>query len=258
MKNYELDRPKKGIAYIVNNLHDEQPETRNDVANLESMFKKINVQVDQVKLNQDKNELRAFAAELEDKDMNSYNLFFLVVISHGRQGDKIVCDSGAFGIECLVESLSKNKSMKGYPKILIFDICRGGEVNFGEVKATIAPPPRIPFGSDIFIGFATTKGYASATDTKGSPFIDAFCSCTENLFDKEPFICIFQEVQHLVSQRVTRVREPTEHSILNSMQVPESRSTLRNQLYLLDKSKYKVLIHLNLMTIAEFTHFRKF
>ena len=126
--------------------------------------------------------------------MTSYNIFFLVVLSHGLLGDKIICqhgtDTSTFDIEFFVESLGKNKSMTGFPKIFIFDFCRGGEVNLGGMKKLA--PPRIPFGSDVFIGFATTKGYASATGSSGSPFIEAFCESVEKLFDKEQFITIFQ------------------------------------------------------------------
>jgi len=155
-------------------------------------------------------------------------------------GDKIVCSSGTFDIDFFVESLGKNTSMTGYPKILIFDCCRGDEPNIGQIKATHSQ--RIPFGSDVFIGFATTKGYASVTGTKGSPFIEALCHCIDTFFDKEPFPFIFQEVQNEVSQKVTRVEVPTKelagaHSIMDAMQVPESRSTLRKQLFLLCKSK---------------------
>jgi len=125
--------------------------------------------------------------------------------------------------------------LAGYPKIFVFDFCRGDDLNLGDTKATTSS--RIPFGSDILIAFATTKGYASATGKTGSPFINAFCNCIEKSFDKEPFISIFQEVQDVTSQTVTSVLEPTKGAIIDAMQVPESRSTLRKQLYLLNKSK---------------------
>ena len=242
MNVYDLDRPKKGLALIINNLHNEQKATRKDVTKLEVMFQRINVHVDPVKIDQDQNELSAIAEDLKVKDMISFNLFFLVVISHGLEGDKIKCNSGAVDVELFVESLVKNKSMTGYPKILIFDCCRGDEPNIGQIKATASP--RIPFGSDIFIGFATTKGYASVTMATGSPFINAFCNTIEKSFDKEQFITIFQEVQFIVSQEINRIQVPIKeaagvHSILDAVQVPESRSTLRKQLYLLGKGKYE-------------------
>jgi hypothetical protein len=42
---YKLDRTKKGFAIIINNLHNEQKATRNDVSKLETMFNTIGVQV---------------------------------------------------------------------------------------------------------------------------------------------------------------------------------------------------------------------
>jgi len=240
MNIYELDRPEKGLALIINNLHNEQKATRKDVARLEAMFKKVEIQIDTVKINQDKKELTEIASDLENRDLSVFNVFFLVIISHGLQGDKIVCASGAFDIEFFVESLSKNKSMIGRPKILLFDFCRGDDVNVGEMKASIATS-KIPFGSDTFIGFATTKGYASLTGSTGSPFIEAFCDCIEKFFKEESFISIFQEVQNAVSHRITPVMEPTKYEIIDAMQVPEFRSTLRKKLYLWDKSKHFAL-----------------
>jgi len=218
MSSYELKRPQKGIAFIINNLHFKQKETRIDVDRLKTMFKIINVQVDFDKHDQDKDKLNAIAYELKNKDMSSYNLCFLVVISHGSQGDKIECSDGtAFDIDLFVESLGENESMVGYPKILIFDFCRGDEVNVGRTKATPCAR-RIPFGADIFIGFSTSEGYTSSTSPTGSPFINAFCTCIEKSYDKMPFLNIFQEVQDMTSQTVTRVRDQ-KYEVKDAMQV---------------------------------------
>ena len=83
---YELDRPVKGLAYIINNLHNEQKQTQNDVIKLENMFRTIKVQVEPVEVNQDKKELEQFAKNLQFREMESFNILFLVVISHGLQG----------------------------------------------------------------------------------------------------------------------------------------------------------------------------
>ena len=83
---YELDRPVKGLAYIIKNLHSEQKQTQNDVIKLEKMFGRINVQVEPVEVNQDKKELEQFAKNLQFREMESFNILFLVVISHGLQG----------------------------------------------------------------------------------------------------------------------------------------------------------------------------
>ena len=38
---YDLDRPRVGYVLIINNLHDDQPATRNDVTRLENVFEKV-------------------------------------------------------------------------------------------------------------------------------------------------------------------------------------------------------------------------
>jgi hypothetical protein len=38
---YVLDQPQLGYAVIINNLHLEQPATRNDVASLENVLRKV-------------------------------------------------------------------------------------------------------------------------------------------------------------------------------------------------------------------------
>ena len=239
MSTYTLDRPQKGLALIINNLHNEQKATRKDVEKLEKMFEKINVQTEETKINQSQSQLRTTCAGLKSRNFEDYNIFFLVVLSHGDRGDKIKCHhSGYFDVEEFVESLSKNVTMIGYPKFLFFDFCRGNNINVGELKVE-DPKFRIPFGSDIFIGFATTTGYASVTAADGSPFIAALCSSMEKLYNQKTFNYIFQEVQSIVSKQSTIIFEPSKNSTSDAMQVPESRSTLRNHLYLMEKGLYR-------------------
>ena len=242
MNAYVLDRPKKGVAIIINNLHDEQPGTQNDVISLEKMFQVINVIVEPVRTNQSKADLDKLAIDLGNKDLADTSLFFLVVISHGIFGDKIKCHSGKneafFDMEEFVKSLGKNETMIGFPKILIFDFCRGEEVDIGQFKQLQQPTHiKIPSGSDIFIGFATTKGRASATSNSCSPYIQKFCKCVEESHDKKHFINIFQDVQYAVSKNKTKVADITKGVILDSMQVPEMRSTLRQPLFLSDEGR---------------------
>ena len=242
MNAYVLDRAKKGVAIIINNLHNEQPGTQTDVTSLEKMFQVINVQVESVRKNQSQAQLDTLSKELEDKDLQNVNLFFLVVISHGILGDKIKCHSGEddafFDLEEFVKSLGKNQTMIGFPKILIFDCCRGEDVDIGQLKQLKRPiHTRIPSGSDIFIGFATTKGRASVTGNSGSPYIEHFCKCVESSYNKKQFIIIFQDVQQAVSKQKSKVLDYTKGVICDSMQVPEMRSTLRQPLFLLNEGK---------------------
>ena len=258
-----MDRPQKGLALIINNLHGEQTGTEEDVKNLEKMFKKIGIDTDEVKINQTKEQVAEICADLEKKNLKDYNMFFLVVISHGVKGDKIKCkDSTVFGLTLPVwvfpetvlfkikhfsNCLQKNEDMHGHPKLLFFDFCRGKEYNTGQNRVKNAnaslekniSTPKIPIGSDIFIGFATTIGYYSLTKPCGSPFITSLCSEMERFYNEKTFNYIFQEVQINVSQEISKFSKGSD--IIDAMQVPESRSTLILHLYLKDKGNITFL-----------------
>ena len=236
MTCYPMDRDKIGLAIIINNLDTEQPQTRNDVKNLEETFSKIGVEVKKPKLNQDKKELEVLADELATDDFYTYNAVFLVLISHGRTGDLIVCQDRQtnFNSNIFVEKLCQNTSLIGQPKILLSDFCRGDEFNEGETKSTSLR--RIPHGSDVFIGHATTSGYVSITGSNSSPFIDALCDQMQQLYESTHFLAIFQRVQQKVSEISNQISKKDGANI-SVMQIPELKSTLRMDLFFLKKGR---------------------
>jgi hypothetical protein len=54
----------------------------------------------------------------------------------------------------LAESLGKNKSLNGRPKIIILDCCRGNELNVGQTKSS---------GEDLFLYQHAKINYFSCT-----------------------------------------------------------------------------------------------
>ena len=253
MTSYTMDRDNIGLAIIINNLHFEHPQTQNDVGNLEETFKKIGVKVEKPRLNQDKRELEDLAKQLATPVFGSYNAIFLVIISHGKAGDFIVCSDKkkTFDMHFFVESLCKNKSLVGQPKIILCDFCRGDKLNVGETKSTIST--KIPCGSDVFIGHATTKGNYAITGSNSSPFIRTLCDKMQTLYQSAAFQVVFQRVQQEVSelQILTHIKnEEEEGTILNGMQIPESKSTLRKDLFLLKQGKTSLRVNfLNIFTL---------
>ena len=234
MTSYPMDRENIGLAIIINNLHLEQPQTRNDVKNLEETFKKIGVTVRKPRLNQDKKELEELSDKLSTEDFYSYNAVFMVIISHGKAGDLIVCqDKTNFDINFFVEKLCENKSLVGQPKILLCDFCRGDDPNLGEIKGTKLT--RIPKGSDIFIGHATTNGYFAVTGPKSSPFIENLCDQIRMSYLSTAFQVIFQRVQQKVSDISTTIEK--DGTTFEGMQIPESKSTLRMDLFLFKQGR---------------------
>ena len=235
MNFYTFDRPEKGLALIINNLDSEQEGTKMDVDNLKNMFKIINIKTEEVQNDQTLDEIKKICEDLETKDLTAYNMFFLVVISHGKMGDQIICkDSKNFEIQNFIKSLQENKDLIGYPKLLLFDVCRGSHPNSGQ-STSKSVTTKIPLDSDFFVAFATTKDYFSYTENVGSPFISAFCSSVAELYNKETFNFIFQETQHKVAhQKYPKDKENKQPGQYAEMQVPESHSTLTNHLYLMD------------------------
>jgi hypothetical protein len=237
MTSYPMTRDQIGLAFIINNLDSDekqQTQARNDVKKLEETFKKIGVKIDTPnRKNQDKKELEDFAETLATADFNAYNAVFLVIISHGIDGDLIACQvkDTYFDSKIFVEKLSENTTLVGQPKILLCDFCRGDSVNEGvEVKSISMT--RIPIGSDLFVGHATTSGNVSVTRSKSSPFIEAFCEQVQLLYQSTSFLNIFQRVQQKVSEISSQVSK-RDGTSCNVMQIPELKSTLRMDLFLL-------------------------
>ena len=65
--------------------------------------------------------------------MKDYNMFVLVLIAHGQEGDVIISadKTASVPVSDLVNRLDALEDMKGRPKILIIDSCRGEARNAG-------------------------------------------------------------------------------------------------------------------------------
>ena len=250
MNSYIFDRPKKGRALIINNLFtDHKAQSAKDVKNLTKMFETINVDMDEIQNDQNKNQLNAICENLKKEDLTDINMFFLVVISHGVVGDKMKCyeDDYVFEVERFVKKLGKNPTMNGYPKIFLFYFCRGETMNIGLPRFDVSPKAMVPFGSDIFIGFSTKKGYyAISTPEEGSPFFHHLCPLVETFYIKKTLSYIFQEAQHKVSSFIMPAIDK-EGSLVYTTQLPEARSTLTRHLYLMDKGN---MIQLTILKIC--------
>ena len=82
---YEMNRATMGYALIINNLHDDPGHhegTRKDVESLKKLFKLLQMKVKIFKT-QSKVETERIAKKLMSANFADYNLFILVVLSHG-------------------------------------------------------------------------------------------------------------------------------------------------------------------------------
>ena len=69
----------------------------------------------------------------KDRPLKDYNMFVLLLIAHGWHGDKIISSDGkeSVTVSQLVNKLDALEDMRGRPKVLIIESCRGGSRNYG-------------------------------------------------------------------------------------------------------------------------------
>ncbi len=121
-------------------------------------------------------ELTMFMATLSERDFSSFNMFVLLVISHGSNGDVICCWDSSYNvshtIDEIVDKISSNSTLEGCPKLFFFHCCRGSTTDIiGTLDATKDLKKfseTNPKGGDIFTGYATARGITSSSH---SPFI---------------------------------------------------------------------------------------
>ena len=79
-------RPKAGVCFIINNHDAEIKATRKDVSNIKEAFETLGFQVEAPKINLSDAEMALFIRDLRRRDMSSFNVFCLFVLSRGVPG----------------------------------------------------------------------------------------------------------------------------------------------------------------------------
>jgi hypothetical protein len=72
------------------------------------------------------------------RPLKDFNIFVLVVIAHGDQGDVFLSADlkRLVTVSEIIQKMDAMEDMKGRPKVLIAESCRGGNYNNGfEVQA---------------------------------------------------------------------------------------------------------------------------
>ncbi len=67
------------------------------------------------------------------RPLNDFNIFVLVVIAHGSKGDIIWSADGKRSVTVseIVQKMDAMEDLRGRPKVLIVESCRGGDENNG-------------------------------------------------------------------------------------------------------------------------------
>ena len=157
--------------------------TRFDEDALETLFRGLSFDVETHR-NLDSDQLKKLVREAAEKNPEKSDAFFFIMMSHGREQDKLFCkDLRTVSVEDIMVEFKAEwcKTLATKPKVFIFQACRG---SFYEVRGhegrgidniltdSTLPRGTSPREADFLLAFATTPGYYSFRDpNNGSPFI---------------------------------------------------------------------------------------
>lgn len=267
LSSYEFNKQRRGYCVIINNVRFREKGTRDregsleDERRLKAVFKKLRFNV-VIKKDLDKHQIERVAQDYATKNHEGFGAFVLILMSHGGDRD---CISGVDDRETTVQSLmmefraTKCPSLKGKPKIFIFQTCRGPRIKDAERfdrptgginahpsefvpsdpaanQACACPFPAdstlpksvFPPEADFLLAFATVPGFvAFRSEQTGSFFIQALVEVIQNLHHRHHLLDMLTEVTRRVIDHQNRTFEDRDR-----VQVPAPTHTLTKLLYL--------------------------
>ncbi|CAH1966176.1 unnamed protein product [Acanthoscelides obtectus] len=193
---YYYSRAKtRGRALIINNYDfGAKMEYRNgatvDNNNLKSLFKQMGGWDIQMYENKTAAEMLMIIKNFaQDKKNKHYNVCFVIIMSHGCEINNktiIYGIDGSFLYECKIQEEFNNEHCKlllAKPKILIFHVCRGNNLDYSTKQVTETDSAvrdmemlNMRTQEDMLIGYSTLLGYKTHRDAhRGSWYIEILC-----------------------------------------------------------------------------------
>ncbi|KAH8280489.1 hypothetical protein KR018_008599, partial [Drosophila ironensis] len=169
-----------------------------DVEALKQSFKKLGCPVE-LKSNPILSQVTSIVENLAAFDFTDISALVLVILSHGDRNEKIMaCDNKPYDLnENVLHPLFQNETLKGKPKILIVQACKGTWVADGNAKSKRDP-------SEYIICYSTSEGFFSYRDKKdGTKFIQTFCKSMNEYALKKDFLEIINDVNRRVETETT-------------------------------------------------------
>ncbi|XP_066151619.1 caspase-3-like [Euwallacea fornicatus] len=194
---YKHSCAKLGKALIINNVKfmdgkEERQGAEKDSRDLENLFRKLNFEVT-LKVNLKGKAISSALKDFSKSSFDKHDISVVVLMSHGnnytQDGGKLTKVRGGFtqvlGIDNVPVSAddvidfftvgSYHQSLRGKPKIFIFQCCRGEKDQ--EVRHDAAPiKNQVKEYSDVLIAFSTLPGYLSNRNPiHGTWYIQSLC-----------------------------------------------------------------------------------
>ena len=193
LPRYKMNSNPRGYCVIINNMEfSKQSMNREssvyDEELLRELFEDLSFTV-VVKHDLKYNEILDTATEFAGKDHSDYNAFFMIILSHGANGDTILGVNGKkISIEDVMSEFKPTNcpTLLNKPKVFFIQACRGGsnehlvaanDLCDGFVADAFACDSTIartasPSEADFLLAFSTTPGYVSwRQNDEGSIFV---------------------------------------------------------------------------------------
>ncbi|XP_015749947.1 PREDICTED: uncharacterized protein LOC107329787 [Acropora digitifera] len=263
LSRYEQKTECAGYCVIINNLqfqgNDEADRkgSEQDVEKLRNLFKLLRFEVI-IERELERDQIKGVAQEYGGKNHDKFVAFVLIVMSHGDEKDCIFgVDNDSISVRNLMKEFQAEKcpSLKGKPKILIIQACRGSRMSEDEgsddyVESDIADPTEFgladnlmdqfsvdsslsksvfPPETDFLLAFATVPGYvAFRLPSSGALFIQELVEVIEKDHGSHHLLDMLTEVTRRVVDRQNQAVHPPKYRV----QVPAPVHTLTKLLFL--------------------------
>ncbi|XP_067022084.1 uncharacterized protein [Acropora muricata] len=257
------DTKRRGYCVIINNLKFQENEEAyregcgQDEKRLGNLFKSLRFKVI-IKRNLEKNQIERVAQEYGGRNHDKFAAFVLIVMSHGDDRDCILgVDNRTTSVGALMREFQAERcpSLKGKPKILIIQTCRGSRQYYVErfddlvesinadttefdgadncvgpfsldssLSKSVFPPE-----ADFLLAFATVPGYVSfRSPTSGAFFIQELVEVIEKYHGSHHLLDMLTEV----TRRVIDHQNREFNSAAYRVQVPAPTHTLTKLFFL--------------------------
>nr|XP_027198444.1 caspase-3-like [Dermatophagoides pteronyssinus] len=224
--HYSNQRP--GYCLIINNQNFEKSDNRigseKDVRKLSEIFECLNFHVVE-RSNLTRSQMLTLMSDLnDDKTLNDYDIFLLIIMSHGDSKQIITVDEKRLNYDKIEYNFSHEKcpQLKNKPKIIIFNCCRKTtttsnddddddedlkERNFERQESIDGGGGTI---KDMIVVYSTLKYYLSVRDEEqGTFFVDCLVKSLQE-YKESNLDKIIEKATDLLNEKVTDISNQIE------------------------------------------------
>ena len=215
------------------------PQYAVDEENISRTFAWLNFDVDK-ETDLSANEIETYMNTLAKEDFDEYECIVMFLLAHGNDQEEIAGNDSKFlKIDNIVKKLQSIPSLRGKPKIVFVQACRGSIHDVAvESAVQTADTKRASIQrsdkADTLVYWCTQPGYASyVSSIIGSFFIHKLCVVLREYAGKYHFNDVIAKVNDIISSYVRRDKQ---HDVL--VQACQVHSSLTSHIYFQPKGQF--------------------